>query len=434
MLLTIRRTAALSVLRPSSLLPRRGIGALGVLGLLGTAAVTGCGTDSAAPARAVPTQEPAATTATDAPTEVDGPEARLALTYDGGVLVVRAEDGEVLADEPLDGFSRLSPAGDGRHVVVATSGGFTALDLGAWTEAHGGHGHSFTATPRLTAYTRAAERPGHVVAHAGRVTLFDDATGRFTTLDPAGLGEPPAEGAEGRVPAAHHGLAVVHEDGSVLHTLGDADGASGVRVVDADGTVRAESRACPGTHGEAFGGEAAVVGCQDGALVVRGDRIRKVASPDPYGRIGNQAGHDTSAYVLGDYKSDPDAELERPTRVSVIDTRDASLRLVDLPASYSFRSLGRTPDGDGLVLGTDGSLHVVDVRRAAVSRSVPVVGAWREPADWQEPRPTLFVAGTAAYVTEPARDELHVVDLTTLEVVATHRLPQTPNELSGTAG
>ena len=64
-------------------------------------------------------------------------------------------------------------------------------------------------------------------------------------------------------------------------------------------------------------------------------------SPDTYGRVGNQAGSASSAVVLGDYKTDPDAEHERPTRVALVDTRTAQLRLVDLPASYSSRSLAR---------------------------------------------------------------------------------------------
>nr|WP_301539700.1 zinc metallochaperone AztD [Nocardioides sp. zg-DK7169] len=371
------------------------------------------------------------------PVEAAGPQPRLALTYDGGILVVDAEDGEVLADEPVDGFTRLSPAGDGRHLFVSGPGGFTALDLGSWTEAHGDHGHSYAGTPRLTTYTVEAEAPGHVVPHAGGVTLFDDGTGRYQTLDLEDRGDLDDRRPRlrsGAVPRAHHGLAVELDARTVLHTVGDERSRDGVRVVDASGAVLTESRDCPGIHGETFAGEVAVLGCEDGVLLVEQDRIRKVDSPDRYGRIGNQAGHERSAYVLGDYKSDPEAELERPTRVSVVDTRDASLRLVDLPASYSFRSLGRTPGGDGLVLGTDGALHVIDVRGAQVRRSVPVTQPWREPTDWQEPRPTLFVAGDRAYVTEPAGQELHVVDLGTLEVVATHALPQTPNELSGTAG
>lgn len=404
------------------------------LAVLGT---TACGADPAPAPVGSSSPEQGGATRTEDPAEVAGPQPRLALTYDGGILVVGAEDGEVLADVPVDGFHRLSPAGDGRHVFVTGPGGFTALDLGSWTEAHGGHGHSFTTTPRLTSYTVAAEAPGHVVPHAGRVTLFDDGTGDFHTLDLDdldALDERTPRSRTASVPEAHHGLAVDLGAGRVLHTVGDQSAADGVRVVDRSGSVLAETRDCPGVHGETFAGDVAVVGCQDGVLVVEDDRIRKVASPDAYGRIGNQAGHRRSPYVLGDYKTDPEAELERPTRVSVIDTRDATLRLVDLPASYSFRSLGRTPDGDGLVLGTDGALHLVDVRTAQVRRAVPVVEPWREPTVWQDPRPTLFVAGDQAYVSDPAHDRLHVVDLESFEVVATHALPRTPNELSGTAG
>lgn len=81
----------------------------------------------------------------------------------------------------------------------------------------------------------AAEKPGHVVVHEGRTTLFDDGTGDIV-----------------------------------------------------------------------------VIGCQDGALIYAGGIISKVFSPDAYGRIGNQAGTEASPIVLGDYKTDAEAVLERP--------------------------------------------------------------------------------------------------------------------------
>lgn len=397
--------------------------------------LTACGTedDSSSPATA-PSSAPSASS--DA-VETAGPEERVAVTYEGGVLVVRAEDGEVLLDQPVEGYPRLSPAGDERHVMVSAAGGFTALDLGAWTEEHGDHGHSFTVDPTLTDFVVAAEEPGHVVPHHGRTALFDDGTGTITAFDPHDLadladGEPALDTWE--LPEAHHGVAMQDGHGNLTHTVGDEESRSGIRVTTAAGAELAASDECPGVHGEAFAGDVAVFGCEDGVLVVEGRDIRKVASPDAYGRIGNQAGHETSPYVLGDYKSDPDAELERPTRVSLIDTRDATLRLVDLPASYTFRSLGRTPDGDGLVLGTDGALHVVDAERGRVSASVPVVDAWEEPIEWQEARPALRVAGDTAYVTEPATSELHVVDLTTMRTTATHALPVVPDELVAVTG
>lgn len=396
--------------------------------------LTSCGSEGDPTPAARPAPTPTATTASDG-VEAAGPQPRLAVTYDGGVLVLDAGSGDVLLDEPLAGFTRLNPAGDDRHLLVSTADGFTALDLGAWTDDHGDHGHSFTADPALTGWTVPAEEPGHVVPHHGRTTLFDDGTGTITAFDPHDLaeaGDPDLE--TWRTPEPHHGVAVQDGHGNLLHTVGDAESRSGIVVTTAAGAELASSDDCPGVHGEAFAGEVAVVGCEDGVLVVDGRAITKVSSPDGYGRIGNQAGHETSPYVLGDYKTDADAELERPTRVTLVDTRDASLRVVDLPASYSFRSLGRTPAGDGLVLGTDGRLHLVDAERGRVTDSVAVVAPWREPLDWQQPRPTLLVLGGTAYVSEPASDELHVVDLRTLEVTGTLALPRTPNELAGVAG
>ena len=63
-----------------------------------------------------------------------------------------------------------------------------------------------------------------------------------------------------------------------------------------------------------------------------------------------------------------------------------------------------------------------------------VVGRWREPLDWHQPRPTLHVVGATAYVTEPARDRIRVVDLERGRVTSTIDLPHTPDEVVANAG
>ncbi len=359
---------------------------------------------------------------------------RLAVTHDGGVTVVDVASGDVVAEEPMEGFVRVSPAGDGRHALVSGNLGWHVLDLGSWGHDHGDHAHHYTGDPGLTGVLLEAAEAGHVVSHDGITTLFDDGTGTITVLDPEDLVEGAPEVTTAATDEAHHGVAVQLADRNLLMTVGDEESRSGVRLVGPSGAVLAETDDCPGVHGEAFAEDAAVFGCEDGAVVVDGRDITKVSSPDDYGRIGNQAGSDVSPVLLGDYKTDPDAELERPTQIALIDTRDASLRLVDLGTSYSFRSLARGPEGEALVLGTDGAIHVVDPETGRRAGTIDVVGRWREPLDWQQPRPTLHVVGETAYVTDPRRDRVHVVDLDRGQVTSSLDLPHTPNEIVANAG
>lgn len=396
------------------------------------ALVAACGTESEEPAAAA---EPAATAEeSEAPTERQSRSPRLAVTYDGGIKVVDAQTLAEVADLGLDGFNRLNPAGDGRHVLVSTTGGFQVLDTGTWGEGHDDHVHHYTSTPRLTDVTYAAEQPGHAVVHDGVTALFDDGTGLVQLVDSAEIAT--QDGVEEvRLPDAHHGVAVPLGDGSLLVTEGTEDERSSIRVLDADGAEIAASDDCPGVHGEAVAAdEAVVVGCEDGALVYADGEITKVTTPDGYSRIGNQAGTEASPIVLGDYKTDPDAELERPTTVSLIDSRDASLELVEVPASYTFRSLARGADGEALVLTTDGDLQVIDPQSAEITTSIPVLDEWEEPLDWQEPRPAVLTLDGSVYVTDPAHDAIHAVDLVDGEVWASGELGVTPNEITGVLG
>jgi hypothetical protein len=341
----------------------------------------------------------------------------LVTTYDGGIHVLDGRTLQLARDIPLPGFNRVNPAGDERHVLVSTSAGFRVLDAAAGT---------------LTDLEFPGAEPGHVVRHGGRTVLFTDGTGQVRVIDPATFGTGTPSVREHTTPQPHHGVAVELANGELVTTIGNEEERPGIIVLDAQRREIARNEDCPGVHGEATAqGEAVVIGCETGALVYRDGVITKITSPTPYGRIGNQAGSDASPITLGDYKQDPDAELERPTAVSLIDTRDASLRLVDIGTSYTFRSLARGPQGEGLVLGTDGQIHVIDPVAGAVTRTIPVVGPWQEPLEWQQPRPAIFVRGGTAYVSEPATNSMHAVDIASGTRTASVTLPATPNELSG---
>ncbi len=368
----------------------------------------------------------------DEPTEVESSAPRLALTYDGGIQVLDAQTLEVLADEELDGFNRLNPAGDGRHFLVSTTGGFQLLDGGAWAEPHGDHSHYYTADPELTDVVFEAEQPGHVVAHAGRTVLFDDGTGEVTAFDSADLADPDREVLQFSTPEAHHGVAVELEDGTMLVSDGTEDERSGVRILDANGEEIAATDDCPAVHGETVAAdEAVVIGCENGAVLYTGGTLTKIASPDAYGRIGNQFGTEDSPIVLGDYERSAE---DRSSTVALIDTTTASLRLVDLPAPYWYRSFARGADGEGLVLTYDGALQVIDPVAGTVTRSIPVTAPWEESDDWQDPHPNVVVLDGTAYVTEPATQELHAVDIETGEIWKSTQLDVTPNELAGVTG
>ncbi|WP_030214527.1 zinc metallochaperone AztD [Streptomyces bikiniensis] len=382
--------------------------------LAASLALTACG-QSKAPSGGVKPEQATASQAA----AVKNP---LVATFDGGLYVLDGESLQPARTVELPGFNRVNAAGDNRHVIVSTDAGFRVFDAtrGAFTGAE---------------YPGA--KPGHVVRHAGRTVLFTDGTGQVNVFDPTGL-------AGGKKPrsrtytsaAPHHGVAIELAGGQLVSTLGTEEKRTGALVLDKDNKEIKRAENCPGVHGEAAAKDEVVAfGCEDGVLLYKNGDFVKVDSPDTHGAVGTQVGSDLSPVLLGDYKTDPKAELERTTRVSLIDTAKATMKVIDLGTSYSFRSLARGPHGEALVLGTDGVLHVIDPETGTVEKKIEAVGDWQEPLDWQQARPTLFVRDHTAYVSEPAKRQLHAYDLESGKKLRSVTLPKGTNELSGvTAG
>ncbi|GLY07875.1 zinc metallochaperone AztD [Actinoplanes sp. NBRC 101535] len=343
----------------------------------------------------------------------------LTVTYDGGIQILDGDTLKVAHTVPLAGFNRVNPAGDDRNVVVSTEAGFQLLDAGAG---------------KLTDVTWPGAKPGHVVRHAGKTILFTDGTGEVNSFDPKELATGKPQARQYKTAQAHHGVAVELADGTMIVTVGTEESRTGALALDKNGTEIARNEQCPGVHGEAVAqGDVVALGCEDGVLLFKNGAFTKVDSGRAYSRIGNQAGSDASPVLLGDFKIEPDAELERPTNFSLIDTVTDKITVVPMPqgVSYTFRSLNRGPQGEALILGTDGNLHVADPATAKITHSWPVVAAWTEPLDWQQPRPALFVRGNDAYITEPATKKVHQLDLTSGKIVNSATLDSVPNEISG---
>jgi hypothetical protein len=414
----MRINTVLSMTRRTTLAPAVLLGATALF-------LTGCASDTAD--RDAATGSPSATTDSGAGNRADtGP--RITLTYDGGLLVLD-QDLRVVGDEPVDGFTRVNPAGDDRHVLVTVPEGFRVLDTAAGT----------TGEPTLTDVTFPADTGGHAVVHGDRTALFADGSGDVTSFDHADL---TASVADGELPdvdtteseAAHHGVAIELEDGTLLTTIGTEESRSGVRALDADGTETTRAEVCPDVHGEgAVRGDVAVFGCTDGALVYQDGTFTKIDSPTTYGRTGNLFTTDTSSIAVGDYDDDPDSEGYLLDQVALVDAARDEYRVADLPdgVGFTFRGLARGLHDEALVLGSDGALHCFDEETGKPLGTIDVIDAWEGPAEWQDAHPALRVVDGTAYVTDPAERTVHAVDLASGEVVASSdRLPGVPNEIA----
>ncbi|GAA2180479.1 zinc metallochaperone AztD [Leucobacter tardus] len=355
-------------------------------------------------------------------------DGRVAVAYEGGIAVLDPETLEVIDEVETEEFTRLNAFGDGRTVAVTTSAGFQMLD---------------TAEPALTDVVFDATTAGHVVSHHGKTVLYDDGTGETTILDTDvfadGYGETP-EGQTYTADAPHHGVSIVLEDGTLLTTVGDENSRSGAVALHEHGDhwdTEAANDSCPGIHGEGTAADEAVIfGCEDGALMYQSGEFTKFDAPAEYGRMGNAFVSDTSPIVVGDYKDDPDAEGYLLNAVTLIDTAAQTYEVVELPdeVQYTFRDVARGPGDLAYILSTDGQIHVLDPETGELTDAFPVVDAWEGPADWQDAHPAIKVNGDIAYVTEPAQNTVHAVDLTNGEVLQSVELDGTPNELAVALG
>ncbi|GAB3694951.1 hypothetical protein GCM10027595_08050 [Corynebacterium nasicanis] len=360
---------------------------------------------------------------------------RVVISHDGGLSVLDTATGEIISETERSGFLRLNNSGDGRHVMVTDGNKFVAFDAALKSRPHGDHAHHYAGDPELRDLAYESADAGHVTVHDGLTALFSDGDGTalIVPTDEIAEGYRPADGVLVDSGAPHHGVAVPFQDGSVLITVGTEDERTTIQYRNASGDVLAETTDCPGVHGEATAaGGAAAFGCTNGPVVFDGSAFHKISPPPgvDYQRSGNLAGHPDSPIILGDHKVDKDAKKERPTQISLIDTRSNSMRQVELDSSYWFRSLGRGPAGEALVLTYDGHLKVIDPESGEITADIPAISAWEEKEEWQEPGPILKVSGNIAYLTDAENKELVLVDLDTGEVTERFTLDVTPVEIA----
>ncbi|MGZ7496223.1 hypothetical protein ACXM2N_03890 [Corynebacterium sp. ZY180755] len=401
-----------------------------IISLCAAVALTACSTNSSDTAQE--TTQTSAAAPESSRTEVATLPTRVVISYDGGLLTIDPKTGETLADEKIDGFTRLNNADDNRNVFVTRGDQFQLFDSGLVTQEHGDHNHYYTQSPALTDEVFDAPKAGHVVHHDGLTALFSDGTGNVTVFP----SDDPSQTTTIETGEAHHGVAVPFADGSIVYTVGNEDDRHTIRHVDKDNTTIAETTDCPNVHGEAMAANGNVVfGCTNGPVVYNPTEkkfhkidVSAFAGKEGYQRSGNLAGSEESNIILGDNKTEEDAELERPTSVTLIDAQNYTAKEVELGSSYWFRSLARGDGGEAIMLTYDGNLNIIDPETAEITK-IPAIGEWKEKEEWQLPGPILKVHENKAYVTDANTNELVVVDLTTKETTK-HKLDVSPVEMA----
>lgn len=331
-------------------------------------------------------------------------QSRLVL-HDPGTGASRVLDlitGEVHEVSRTTGTAHLTT--DGRFGYFHTAGGTHVLDSGAWMVDHGDHVHYYRA--RIRDVGRLPAGPGARIRSDATVTAVTGADGRAriyrrAELEKAKIGSPrtlPGTHAEAVVPYAEH----------LLSLTDDGKDSAKLAVYDREGRrVASPDARCEDPRGDAVTRRGVVLGCADGALLVREDDGTFTAEKIPYGgdvpekeratAFRHRPGSDTLTASAGD------------RAVWVLDVTERTWTRVKAGPVVSANTAG---EGSVLiVLQTDGSLHGYDIATGRhVSQTRPLLtGALRADTDGNA-GPVIEADRSRAYLNDPKGKRVYEID------------------------
>ncbi|MZF86644.1 PQQ-binding-like beta-propeller repeat protein [Streptomyces sp. SID5643] len=289
---------------------------------------------------------------------------------------------------------------DGRFGYFHAADGIHVLDGGAWMVDHGDHVHYYRAAIRDVG--RMPGGPGTRVRSDAAVTAVTDEEGRARIYRRAGLeqGEVgPARRLPGRhagavVPYAEHLLSVT-EDGKVM-----AYDRQGERSASPD-------QGCETPRGDAVTRRGVVLGCADGALLVREDDGTFTAEKIPYGSDVPEAERATA------FRHRPGSDtLTAPAgkrAVWVLDVGERTWARVKTGPVVSANTAG---EGSVLVvLETDGALHGYDIATGKqVSKTKRLVTGSSGTGTDKDAPPVIEVDRSRAYLNDPKGKRVYEID------------------------
>ncbi|MYR45330.1 hypothetical protein [Streptomyces sp. SID5910] len=300
------------------------------------------------------------------------------------------------------GVTRLTT--DGRFGYFHGTDSTHVLDSGAWMVDHGDHVHYYRAKIQ-----EVGDLPGgtgtNIRSDAG-VTVATAADGKAAVYPRADL-EKGSLGTPGRLPGAYAGPVVPYAEHLIALTR-DGDAPAQVVVLDRSGKrVAAPESACEDPKGDAVTRRGIVLGCADGALLVREDDGTFTAEKIPYGDDVPKTERAT------EFRHRPDSTtLTAPAgkdAVWVLDVTGRAWKRVETGPVVAVNTAG---EGSPLVvLETDGALHGYDT---ATGKETAVTGRLLKDvpkaATGEAPAPVIEIDRSRAYLNDPSGRRVYEID------------------------
>ncbi|WNO76881.1 hypothetical protein [Streptomyces sp. AM8-1-1] len=318
----------------------------------------------------------------------------------GNSRVLDLITGKVHKTAQVEGAVRLGT--DGRFGYLHASGGTHVLDSGVWRVDHGDHVHYYSAAIRDV-----GELPvgGQAQVRSDvAVTAATDEDGQTTLYDRSKLDK--GQIASSRTLVGTYAGAVVPHEGHLL-AFADEGGTTKLVVLDRKGQrVASPDVECEEPRGDAVTRRGVVLGCADGALLVREEDGAFTAEKIPYGEdvsakeraasFRQRPGSDTLTAPAGD-----DA-------VWVLDVTERTWTRVSTGPVVAANTAGS--GSPLLVLETDGSLHGYDIATGKqITRTKPLLTG-EERADTDGSTPVIEVDRSRAYVNDPEGKKVFEID------------------------
>lgn len=340
------------------------------------------------------------------------------------------------------GQSKLYGVDDGQTIVAVQSDDDTVhfIDSGVSLDSHGDHSDIAIADPTALEKPLTGPRPFHIIDHAGKIAINFDRGGYAEIVDAHALSEGELETQRLSQARAHHGYAAPIGDAWVTSVASDApvDGDAaperiGLQPVSMDGTPTGDAATCTAIHGEAFSGAYLATGCKEGVLTVK-------------------AGSDGPTFAMLDYPADLPAGESTGTLIGsksmqvflgnygakglvVIDPVDAPhFRYVELPFRRIDFALDPANARFGYVLTEDGTLHRLNILKAAIVESTKVTEPYSMDGHWNDPRPRLAMAGDEIVMSDPQAGLVRRIAKDTLEEAGTIEVGGMPYNIAVVGG